>query len=188
MGTTSAGSACALVSIRVKLIARGDKCSTVHRFSVAFERSMMAEGRQSKADKRVSGGKVTLYRCPGTLLPALFRSCLLSCSGSLGSGRSICRLHYLSYIWVNLYIFDNVSRRPIILTKPIIPLAVVVRPRKRGWMYSSCSIDEVNILSFVNGGLGQNTVSYGMVACFLMMNKVFAHVYPVDGLQNTRWC
>ena len=51
------------MSIHVMRIGKGDTFSTADKFRVAFERNMMAEGRQSKADKRVSGVKAKLYRC-----------------------------------------------------------------------------------------------------------------------------
>ena len=37
-------------------------------FRIAFESNIMVDNRQSKADKRVSGGKSKLYRCTGAII------------------------------------------------------------------------------------------------------------------------
>lgn len=66
--STSAGTPPTPASILVKRIAKGDTFPTSDAFRVAFERNMMVDGRQLKADKRVSGGKSKLYRCTGAVI------------------------------------------------------------------------------------------------------------------------
>ena len=66
--STSAGSSPAPASIQVKSIAKGGTFPTSDAFRVAFERNMLVEGRQMKADKRGSGGKAKMYRCTGAII------------------------------------------------------------------------------------------------------------------------
>lgn len=66
----SSDSAPAAPSIEVKRIMKGDTFATSADFRTAFERNMIMEGRQSRADKRVSGGRTKLYRCTGAVIVA----------------------------------------------------------------------------------------------------------------------
>lgn len=57
-------------SIEVKPIVKGDTFASSADFRTAFERNMIVEGRQCRADKRVSGGRTKLYRCTGAVIVA----------------------------------------------------------------------------------------------------------------------
>lgn len=83
MGASAAAPTAA--SIQVKRIAKGDTFASSADFRTAFERNMIVDGRQCRADKRVSGGRNKLYRCTGAVIvegekgasgcPVLVRGC-----------------------------------------------------------------------------------------------------------------
>ena len=74
-GLGAASGALAPPSIRVKPIAKGDTFPSVDGFRTAFETNMIRDGRHSKADKRVSGGKAKLYPCTGVVVEEDCRCC-----------------------------------------------------------------------------------------------------------------
>lgn len=49
-------------------MAEGDLFPDAATMKVAFDRRLMVAGRQSRADKRVSGGNAKLYRCTGAVI------------------------------------------------------------------------------------------------------------------------
>ena len=60
---------------RVKTITKGDTFGKADDFRIAFEWNMLRDSRQSKADKRVSGGRANLYRCTGAAIAEEECSC-----------------------------------------------------------------------------------------------------------------
>ena len=72
-------------SISAPTLAVGDVFADAESLKIAFDRSLLAEGRQSRTDKRTSGGNGKLHRCTGAVIvdkvkgakgcPVLIRAC-----------------------------------------------------------------------------------------------------------------